>query len=68
MDHEIYVYAVFYQPTEKEMENGVKPKFLVKPEFTISKDEETVTKLANINIPKEYSEKLDQVKIAVRPF
>jgi hypothetical protein len=61
----LFTYAVVYQPTDKE--DG-KPAIVIPPTHVLAKSEDAVKKIAARAIPQEYSEKLDDCKVIVRPF
>lgn len=61
----LFTYAVVYQPQDKE--DG-KPTIVIVPTHVLAKSEDAVKKIAARAIPPEYSEKLDDCKVLVRPF
>lgn len=68
MEHKIFEYAVFYQPSKEETEAGQKPEILIKPDVMLATKEENALVHISRQIPEDFLEKLDNVKIVVRPF
>lgn len=68
-DVKLFQYAVVWCPTdEMESELGSKPKLVVPINSILAKDEKSVMMQASREIPIEYSEDLDRIKIFVRLF
>lgn len=68
----LYEYAVIYNPlpTKDENERGVKPKseLIVDVKRILSNSDKEAMMLAARDIPEDYTDKLDRVEIALRPF
>ena len=68
----LYEYAVIYTPlqTKDQNDRGEKPKSLlvVDVKRVLSNSEKEAMMLAARDIPVDYTDKLDQVEIALRPF
>jgi hypothetical protein len=68
----LYEYAVIYNPlaTKDQMERGEKPKseLIVDVTRTLANNDKEAGMLAARAIPDAYTDKLDQVEIALRPF
>lgn len=68
----LYEYAVIYNPlpTKDENERGEKPKSLliVDVKRILSNSDKEAMMLAARDIPDTYTDKLDRVEIALRPF
>jgi hypothetical protein len=68
----LYEYAVIFNPlpTKDENERGEKPKskLIVDVTRVLSNDDKEAMLLAARAIPSEYTDKLDRVEIALRPF
>lgn len=68
----LYEYAVLYHPvaTKEQQDRGDKPKSELILDVTrvLAKDEKEAMLLVARAIPEKYTDKLDQVEIAIRPF
>jgi hypothetical protein len=68
----LYEYAVIFNPlpTKDENERGEKPKSKLVVDVTraLANDDKEAMLLAARAIPQEYTDKLDRVEIALRPF
>lgn len=68
----LYEYAVIFNPlaTKDEKDRGEKPKSKLIVDVTriLSNNDKEAMMLAARAIPSEYTDKLDQVEIALRPF
>lgn len=68
----LYEYAVIYNPlaTKEQQERGEKPKseLIVDVKRVLSNSEKEAMMLAARDIPDTYTDKLDRVEIALRPF
>lgn len=68
----LYEYAVIFNPlpTKDEKERGEKPKskLIVDVTRVLSNDDKEAMMLAARAIPQEYTDRLDRVEIALRPF
>jgi hypothetical protein len=72
MPMKIFEYAVLYHPlpTKDQIERGEQPRSLLVVDVTrvVAKDQSEVQMLAARAIPEEYTNKLDRLEVAVRPF
>lgn len=68
----LYEYAVIYNPiaTKEQQDRGDKPKsvLIVDVKRVLSNSDKEAMMLAARDIPPEYTDKLDRVEIALRPF
>lgn len=64
MTHRIFEYALIYQPKDKDK----KPLMIRAPTPILATSLEAVQKIAARQIPDTYTDCLDEVEIAVRPF
>jgi hypothetical protein len=68
----LFEYAILYHAklTKKDEEDGKQAEHkLVKPITTVlARDEREVLIMASREIPQEYTDKLNRVEVAVRPF
>ena len=68
----LYEYAVIYNPMQSKEQNerGEKPKseLIVDVKRVLSNSDKEAMMLAARDIPEEYTDKLDRVEIALRPF
>lgn len=68
----LYEYAVIYNPiaTKEQQERGDKPKseLIVDVKRVLSNSDKEAMMLAARDIPDDYTDKLDRVEIALRPF
>ena len=68
----LFEYAVIYHPrrTKKDEDEGVMPKDVLVDGIntTLANSDREVSMLAARGIPEEYTDKLDQIEILVRPF
>jgi hypothetical protein len=68
----LYEYAVIFNPlpTKEQNERGEKPKaeLIVDVKRVLSNSDKEAMMLAAREIPAEYTDKLDRVEIAMRPF
>lgn len=72
MAQKLFEYAAIFTPapTKEEMERGVKPKseLIVPITSCLANNEKEAMMLASRALPEKYTDKLEQVEIAVRPF
>lgn len=68
MEHKIFEYAVFYQPSKEEAKEGRKPEILIKPDSLLATEVKNALVAISRKIPEEFLDSLDNVKIVVRPF
>lgn len=68
----LYEYAVIYNPlpTRDQDERGETPKseLIVDVRRALSNSDKEIMMLAAREIPEKYTDKLDRLEIAVRPF
>ena len=68
----LYEYAVIYNPlpTKDQVDCGEKPKseLIVDVKRVLSNSDKEAAMLAARDIPETYTDKLDRVEIALRPF
>lgn len=68
----IFEYAVIHHPiaTKEQQERGEKPRSTLVVDVTrvLARDEKEASMLAARSIPEAYTDKLDRVEIALRPF
>lgn len=72
MSAKIFEYAIIHHPiaTKDQVEAGEKPKsvLLVDVKRVLAGSDKEAAMLAARDIPAEYTDKLDRVEIALRPF
>lgn len=68
----LYEYAVIYNPvaTKEQQERGDKPKseLIVDVKRVLAGSDKEAMMLAARDIPEKFTDKLDRVEIALRPF
>jgi hypothetical protein len=68
----IYEYAVIHHPiaTKDQQDRGEKPRSVLVVDVTrvLARDDKEASMLAARAIPADYTDKLDRVEIALRPF
>ena len=68
----LFEYAVIYNPlpTKEQVDRGEKPKseLIVDVKRVLSNNDKEAAMLAARDIPETYTDKLDRVEIALRPF
>jgi hypothetical protein len=68
----LFEYACIYNPlpTREQQERGEKPKavLIVDVTRTLANNDKEAMMLAARSIPDDYSDKLDLIEIAIRPF
>ena len=68
----LFEYAVIYNPlpTKDQVDRGEKPKseLVVDVKRVLSNSDKEAAMLAARDIPETYTDKLDRVEIALRPF
>lgn len=64
----LFQYVIIFEPTDKEIKEGVKAKVVKDITNVLSAEEKNVAILAAREIPVEYLDKLEQINIAIRPF
>lgn len=68
----IYEYAVIHHPlaTKEQQDRGEKPRSVLVVDVTriLARDEKEASMLAARAIPEDFTDKLDRVEIAMRPF
>jgi hypothetical protein len=72
MSAKIFEYAVLHHPiaTKEQQERGDKPRsvLIVDVKRVLANNEKEAAMLAARDIPDEFTDKLDRVEIALRPF
>lgn len=72
MSAKIFEYAVIHHPvaTKEQQDRGEKPKSILLVDVTrvLARDANEASMLAARAIPAEYTDQLDRVEIALRPF
>ena len=72
MSAKIFEYAIVYHPvaTKDQAERGEKPKstLLVDVKRVLAGSDKEAAMLAARDVPEDYTDKLDRVEIALRPF
>jgi len=61
-------YAVIYHPSDKERKDGKKSEIVIDMTTILAANDQEAFMLIAKKIPDEYSDRLDQVEIALRPF
>lgn len=65
----LFQYAVLYHPKKNGQEESTeKDRIIVDLKTILAADEKTAAMLAARDIPEDYTGKLEQVEIALRPF
>lgn len=68
----LYEYAILYHQklSKSQEQDGVKAQheILVRPNLILARDEKEVLLRAAREIPGDYTDRLDEVEIAIRPF
>lgn len=68
-ESKLFQYAIIWHPTEKQVkEDGAKSKLIKELSTILASDDKSVLMYAAMDIPADYKDQLDQVKIVVRPF
>ena len=60
--------AILFHPNEEETKKGENSKIVREPKYLLAKDEKSAAMKANLDIPDEYHEKLDQIEVIVVNF
>ncbi len=60
----VFEFVIVHRPSEKEKE----PKIVSQPKVVLAKDERVAQMMAVKEIPEEYTAKLEEVEISIRPF
>lgn len=78
MKGQLFQYAILYHPklAASKVIEGLgageietkKSELLQEPKSVVAESEDEVRMLASRDIPEQYTEKLDQVEVLVRPF
>jgi len=68
MKQKLFQYAVIWHPNDAQLKEGQKSKILVNLDTLLANDQNAAFLAAARKIPETYSESLDQVEIAIRPF
>lgn len=68
----LFQYAVLFHPkaTKEQIERGERPKSIVltEPTTKLAGSEQEIAILAARSVPADYTDKLEDVEIVVRPF
>jgi hypothetical protein len=64
----LFQYAIIWNPSKKEAEDGLKAKLVGEIKTVLAKSQDDVNILAARSIPEEYLDCLEQIDIAVSPF
>ena len=64
----LYEFVALYHPKKKKGEEKQKSELIVDIQRVLADSEDEVKILAARAIPEEYTDKLDRVELAVRPF
>ncbi len=64
----LYEFVALYHPKKKKGEEKQRSKVIVDIQRVVADSEEEVQMLAARAIPEEYTDELDRVELAVRPF
>jgi hypothetical protein len=64
----LFQYAIIWNPTKKEAEDGKKSVLIGEIKTVLAKSQQEVNVLASRSIPEGYLNCLDQIDIAVSPF
>lgn len=62
----LFQYAILWHPSKED--KNEKSKIVVEPTTILAKNEQVAQMMAVKAIPDEYTDKLEQVDIAIRPF
>jgi hypothetical protein len=63
-----YQYVIIYRVSKEERKDGKKDEVIQDLKSVMAKSESVVGMMAVREIPEDYSTKLDQVDVMVRPF
>jgi hypothetical protein len=64
----LYQFAILWHPNKEQKEKEVKTKLVVEPTTILASNDQVAQMMAVKAIPEEYTEQLDQIDIAIRPF
>ena len=64
----LFQYAVIWNPSELQEEQGEKSKLIVNLTTVLAKSDKSVGLMAAKAVPEEYNEELEQIDIMIRPF
>lgn len=64
----LFQYAVIFVPKKSDSKDAEKPRVLVPVTEVLAVDERSVTLMAARAIPEDYTNRLDEIEVAVRPF
>lgn len=64
----LFQYAILWEPTEQQIKDGKKATIVKDITSILAKDEAAVNMMAAREIPEQYLNELDQIKIAVVAF
>lgn len=64
----LFQFAAILNPSQKEEEEGVKPRLIVEVQTVLAADQGAATLLAARAIPEEFVDSLDRIQVVVTPF
>lgn len=64
----LFQFAIIFREVDKDNKPTGKGKIIQEPKSVLAADEKAVLLQAAKLIPEEYSDKLEQIDIAIRPF
>ncbi len=64
----LFEYAVIFHPNKDERKDGRIDEILIQPKSVLANDDKQAFMKAVREIPEDYSDKLDRIEVAVRPF
>ena len=64
----LFQYAILYHPLPKEKETGAQSKIVKEITTIIAHDLNAATLIAARSIPEDYTDKMERIEVAVRPF
>jgi hypothetical protein len=64
----LYQFAILWHPNKEQKEKEAKTKLVVEPTTILASNDQVAQMMAVKQIPEEYSDQLDQIDIAIRPF
>jgi hypothetical protein len=68
MESKLFQFAVIWNPTEDQADNGEKSKLVVPITTELATSKEAISMRAVRAIPSKYDDQLDQLSVVVRPF
>ena len=64
----LFQYAALYYPSKEELKKGKKAKVIIEPTTILAKNAQVASMIVIRELPEEYTEKLENVEIVIRPF